>query len=311
MIRIVAAALSLVALVVVIAVFAMKLHRIPTARGGRAMLIPLSQIALVGFLLAYLIVYDLPTWLFALAIAVSIVCGVADIALFKALLAAEEKDLAEERERILEEQMVTQRGYRNELSSAIDDAQRERLRIVEELKKAEKLLACGDVEASTLDMTSVAEAIEPAKRLCSHPAVAALLAAKQRLCDEKGIAASFKVVVPESLDIPSVDICAVFSNLMDNAIHACEQMTFGKRFVDVKANVSGGFVVVKVKNSCNECPSEGAKAKKRENAPSELLREHGWGLVILQAIAERYRGSCITEQEPGVFRTTVMLEPSE
>lgn len=316
MIRVAVAAASLLAMIAAVTFFSYRLRGVPTARRWGNLLVPASQIVIVGLLLAYLIVYDMPAWLFAMVVAMALFCGFGDVALFRALLAAEEKELAEERARILEEQAALQEGYRESLLAEIDEAIDERSRIAQRLRAVDKLLLDGDCERVSEGVREVAGAIGSGRRLCSHAAVDALLRAKRQVCDEKGIESSFEVVLPVALGLPDIDVCAVFSNVMDNAIHACDEVEALHRFVDVRAKVAGGYLLLEVENSCSEAGGGPSSAERRPFGEhigdgehrSPRLREHGWGLIIVRAIAQRYDGSCEAEREGGVFRTTVMLE---
>lgn len=305
MIRLIAASIALLAMGAVVAFFAYRLRKVPAARRWANLLMPASQAAIAAFILAYLMLFDTSPWLFALVVMLSVLCGIADTILLKALVAAEEKDLAQERVQILEAQMVAQERYREELLSDVDDLQSERQRIVQALKDAENSLRTKDVEAGLSGVQAASQAIGTSRRLCAHPVVAALLAAKERICEEQEIATSFNVVVPENIALSGVDLCAVFSNMLDNAIHACA-IVEGTRFVEMRAHHAGGYLLVEIKNSYVEGRSRNPVDASASVSP--LSREHGWGLSILQAIADRHEGSSIIEGVNGVFRMSVALK---
>lgn len=305
MIRLIAVSIALLAMGAIVAFFAYRFRKVPAARRWANLLMPASQAAIVAFILAYLMLFDTPPWLFALVVMLSVLCGMADTILLKALVAAEEKDLAQERVQILEEQMVAQERYREELLSDVDDLQSERQRIVQALEDAENSLRTKDVEAGLSGVQAASQAIGVSRRLCAHPVIAALLAAKERICEEQEIATLFNVVVPENVALPGVDLCAVFSNMIDNAIHACAAVE-GTRFIEMRAHLAGGYLLVELKNSYVEGRSRNPVDASASVSP--LSREHGWGLSILQAIADRHEGSSVVEGNNGVFRMSLALK---
>ena len=73
-------------------VLARRFRDVPPARVLVNLLFPFSQICIVAFLLFYSLKYDLPDWMFAIVAVVGALCGPADLALFKALREAEERD---------------------------------------------------------------------------------------------------------------------------------------------------------------------------------------------------------------------------
>lgn len=288
------------------------------------LLFPASQLAIAAFLLVYVAVFELPLWLFA-AIAISAaLCGPADLMLFKALSEAEETALAQARASLLEEQVEAQRQHLPRLSAELKRAREVRAELKGQLQEVDQLLARREGERASAELTQAVSALDPAvPPLCAHRAVDALVALKARVCEEAGIRAIFELDVPATVPIPSVDLCAVFSNLLDNALHACEKVEQPRRRLHLKARVVSGYLVVEAENSC--LPDDGREASRprvgvgrddgiakvpgvSESRHTRGLSEHGWGLSILESLAKRHEGSLSLEQSGGVFRTTVALK---
>lgn len=141
--------------------------------------------------------------------------------------------------------------------------------------------------------------------------VNALVMMKLRRCEELGIQTSCTLVVPEKLHILDIDLCAVLSNLLDNAINACEAVAPGGRRIVVKGGLVAGVMMIDVVNSTNPAmPSKGA----HEPEGPMLGQRHGWGLQILETLAVRYNGTFDCGREGAEqFRATLMLmnEPRE
>ena len=57
----------------------------------------------------------------------------------------------------------------------------------------------------------------------------------------------------------------------------------------------------------NSIASKVAAHALENSSSSDRLRDHGWGLSIVEAIAKRHAGVLSTERCEGVFKTTVLL----
>ena len=168
------------------------------------------------------------------------------------------------------------------------------------------------------DVTEVTASLEHASELikspsgiyCEHPVVNAILLNKARDCERLGIKLTFGLEVPRDLYISNVDLCALFANTIDNAIHACEEVPEGKRFITVRARVAAGQLIFDAENSCIEGPQGTRRGKvsvTRRHGRGSGLSEHGWGLVILDDLVRRHDGELVCEEKGGVFRVSVML----
>ena len=100
--------------------------------------------------------------------------------------------------------------------------------------------------------------------------------------------------VPARVAIDDVDLCALFSNMLDNGINGAVKAE-GRRFVRLDASVRGAMLVVRVVNSCRPRSGESSGKQGEQGRQGRRGRRtvdsHGWGLDILGALAERYDGS--------------------
>lgn len=129
---------------------------------------------------------------------------------------------------------------------------------------------------------------------CGVPIVNALLSEKQEICDREGIMLSADLLFPEGVSVEPIDLCSVFSNLMDNAIRACTQLPPEQRHITLTAGMKGDYLVVR-------CENPAAKA------PGLLPEGTGYGKRILRDIAQRWGGSFEAAYENGTYTATVIL----
>lgn len=88
------------------------------------------------------------------------------------------------------------------------------------------------------------------KRYCENSIVNAILAIKLKAAEEKGIKVECECKIAEQLDMEMIDLCSLFTNLIDNAVEACEQMeTDADRWIRVRAGERAGVLGIKVENT--------------------------------------------------------------
>lgn len=286
---------------------------VPLRRRFVNLLYPLSQLAILAFLGGCFVHFELPWWTGAVVAALAVACSAGNVALFKALYAAERRDIARTRMRLLQEQVELQRAHAEELSRDIAASQESLARVDAELARAAEQLARREAPAASQTLRRAADLVAAGRsRLCEHRVVDALVAGKRRACAEAGIAFDCDLAVPDDLDLPDTDLCAVFANLLDNAIAACRAAQPEQRFVDVTAFVRGGFLVVRVRNGC--AAADGGRRAGAAALPARVegkLPEHGWGTLILASVAKSHGGAFEAHREGAdgtVFCATVTLQ---
>lgn len=279
-----------------------------------SLVFPLSQLVVLSFLVWYVVVYQPTLWvLAAVGVAVAL-CIVADVMLFRALAVIDEAELAAERVRLLEEQRELQRVYYARLRSGLEEARGMREDIVAVLCDLERLLAEGRTDEASARIRRAVDSMDSTDEYCcENRAVGALMAMKLRACADAGIPVDCQIVVPEDLAILDVDLCAVFSNLMDNAIRSCRTVEGPCRRITIKACLVSGVLMVdllngRVEEGEGDDLAEGLRPRVAFADRELPVASHGWGLQILRSLACRYGGSLKAEAEDGCwFRTTVML----
>jgi len=260
-----------------------------------------SQLLVAGYFI-YLIHQHFPGWTLLAALVLLLVNIGASLLLFRIVKNNAERTQTQERVRLLEEQLQRQMLHYDQFRVDIARTQTIRREIAAELKEANILLGQQQQEAAQSKLEQVASTLTRKKHFCDHRVVDALLFEKGSLCSERNVRLIHTLDVPESLPLSGVELCAVFGNVMDNAITACSAMPAETRFIELKAGVSGGFFIIKARNSAAPPP---------ERNPAERLAPHGWGLSIIREIAARHQGELQTNYQNGVFETTVWLKITE
>lgn len=134
--------------------------------------------------------------------------------------------------------------------------------------------------------------------------VDAVLNSKISVARAKQIAVDAKARVPQHMSVAEVDLCVILGNLLDNAIEACMGIEEGsQRFIRIYIDVLQGQLYLYVLNAT------AGKLKRRGNSylSTKDSREHGYGLMRMDRVVEKYHGYLDRQDEEGVFATEVLL----
>jgi sensor histidine kinase regulating citrate/malate metabolism len=143
----------------------------------------------------------------------------------------------------------------------------------------------------------------------------AILNSKLSLANQRNIEVNAKAAVPGKLQITDVDLCVLIGNLLDNAMEACVKIQdtdmvnweFERPFIRVYIGMKGYNLYICVTNSVyGEVKKSGARFISTKDNPN-----HGFGLVRIDKICEKYDGYCKRNNEPGVFSTEILLPVKE
>lgn len=134
----------------------------------------------------------------------------------------------------------------------------------------------------------------------------AILNSKISLAKVREIRVDAKAIVPKELgeEISEVDLSLIIGNLMDNAMEACMEIgTKEERFIRVYMDILKGQLYIYILNS-----SVGRRKRKGSGYLSTKdSGSHGFGLMRVDRVVEKYHGYLERQDEEGVFATEVML----
>lgn len=136
----------------------------------------------------------------------------------------------------------------------------------------------------------------------NHVIVNAILNTKHQEAREKGIVFVLKVNDLSGLNMEDQDIVVILSNMLNNAIEACEKCT-GKRIIRVKAVKNGGTIIFSVINTIQAPPIliDGRYRTTKAEAC------HGMGIENIKEIVHKYGGTCAIRCDEEQFYFVVYL----
>lgn len=126
--------------------------------------------------------------------------------------------------------------------------------------------------------------------------VNAVLTAKESRMRQCGISFHAKVDIPGELPFEKPDLCALFANVLDNAVEACASLGADQRQIELNARAAKGILAVEARN-----PFEGQLVGSLPGTTKTDTENHGFGLRSVQQIVKKYGGSMELRQEEGWF----------
>lgn len=134
--------------------------------------------------------------------------------------------------------------------------------------------------------------------------VDAILNSKYRETLEKGIIFIFKLNDLSTIGIEDEDIVVILSNLLSNAIEACEKYS-GKKVIKLKFIKEGDDIIISVKNTYNgELEIRDGEIQTSKLYDSD---EHGIGIKNIIDVIEKYQGSYTIQNDKEEFYFSIML----
>lgn len=121
---------------------------------------------------------------------------------------------------------------------------------------------------------------------CKNPLINAIIYDKSNSAKELGIDFSAHIDIPEEIKMELTDLCSIFTNLIDNAFKSAKESKCKKVELSVRYDMEMLFVISK--NYPDSTPSF---EKHQRKLGKERLSAHGYGLDILNDIAQKYQGS--------------------
>ena len=140
---------------------------------------------------------------------------------------------------------------------------------------------------------------------CANNAVDAIISHYDSRARAGDIKINWKVKLPENLPIKESDFCAMFGNLIENAMNAVKKLEIKNRHVNVIASMlSEAMLGISVDN-----PFEGTLKFNRNGLPvsASVGEGHGFGLISVSNIVKRYGGSLDIKTDEKIFRADVIL----
>ena len=132
--------------------------------------------------------------------------------------------------------------------------------------------------------------------------VDSMLSSKSCTAEQNDIYFDLEGVVPEG-KIEDVDTVTIFSNIIDNAIEACEKIE-GKKIIHINSAYKNGTWAFEV---INPVSSQVNIVNNHVDSSKGSPQIHGFGLSNIEDIVEKYHGTMKLKSEKNEFSINVTL----
>lgn len=154
------------------------------------------------------------------------------------------------------------------------------------------------LDALVNDLSAVDVVIRTGNRMAD-----AILNSKISLARSKNIRVTVDANIPVALRTSEIDLCIIVGNLFDNAIEASYALPEEQRSIRVYMDMKGTQLYMSFTNR-----TALKKQKKIDGRFRTSKGEgHGFGLVRIDNIVQRYDGYLRRESEDGAFTTEILL----
>lgn len=269
------------------------------------------HIDLTLFFLAGLSVYSVNKTTDMAAVILILLCNVSVFAVIVEYFSAKYKSerLQAEREYI-ERQIDAEREEYRRIEQNIELGKRYRHDMRHHFSVIKGLICDGNVGEAERYIEALGDYSElPEQKVYSrNPIVNAVLSSLLGKAEQCGIEVQASVNIPKDIPFDGVDICALLSNLLDNAINANSFVETKKRKIRVVADYKErAKLTISVENSIDAEVALGSDGlplvRKSEN--------HGYGLASVRYIVEKYNGILACDQREEIFEVKAVLFAAE
>lgn len=135
-----------------------------------------------------------------------------------------------------------------------------------------------------------------------------VLAIKQSIFEQENILVNYQGKPLNLSFMENVDICTMFSNLVDNAIESCRQVV-GKRYLNIKVTRNKNLLLIVLENS-----TKGTKniiAGGLPETTKENKEIHGFGLANVMGIVKKYFGEMEVKLQKNTFSVHLLFPREE
>lgn len=122
----------------------------------------------------------------------------------------------------------------------------------------------------------------------------------------RGIKIEYEYRHIKDIKIAPIDIAIILGNALDNAIEACEKVDIKQdKKVFLFITLKGDALIISIKNPVSKNVNIDSLTSNKEN-----IELHGFGVISMKQIADKYDGEVTFKCENGFFSTTILLKNS-
>lgn len=170
-----------------------------------------------------------------------------------------------------------------------------------------QFLIRGDTKMAMEYLDNISEPVhETMKKIWTgNDVVDVVINSKLSKMEKENIKVSVNVEFPGNTDILQNDVCTILSNLLDNAIEACEKnKDLSNKWINITIRTINQMILFKIENGLEEKP----RFKNMKLITTKVDKTfHGWGMKSVGTAIEKYDGVMQYAVEENKFSVVVTL----
>lgn len=139
------------------------------------------------------------------------------------------------------------------------------------------------------------------QRYCKNEIVNLILSSHQEELKKHNISFEYHIQIPEELPISDVDLTAILSNGLENAIHAVSILPESDRILKLDMHMKNEKLLISLQNTYQERP------QLIDGLPYTSETGHGFGTKSICYVAEKLKGNCQFTVNDSYFTMRVIL----
>lgn len=244
-------------------------------------------------------------WVAVLSFFYMVINLLLDLMLIRTFRRMERAYALERQEQEAQALLEAQAAYYRRIQDSAKALEQVRLEMRDRLRALSGRLEQGDYAEAQRQLSDFRETVDRTGRqqYTGSNVVDAVIASKISGAEAEHIRLQISGAIPQDIGIQPVHLCSIAGNLLDNAIHACEKLPpEQQRTIELDAHMKGRGLVFSCRNP--RIPGQTLRRK----AP-DLSQEHGWGLNILESIAQQYGGGMTIQEHADTVQVLLWLTP--
>ena len=200
--------------------------------------------------------------------------------------------------------LMAERKRYEDLSNYIDETRILRHDFRHHLVVIEKYATEGERDLLLKYLHDLDDVSAPSLRsYCANRVIDAVASYYDAIAAEKQVQILWALDLPGQLKVEETDLCAIFGNLVENAIHATSSLPPDSRRISVTSQMLSPSML----GICVENPCEGDIRLDRNGLPVSRRGRSGTGLKSVASITAKYHGTMEVTTESGVFGVNILL----
>ena len=214
----------------------------------------------------------------------------------------------ENEERIKEKQAYNRLETKNDYYEKVEESQNQIRRLYHDMNNHLyniQMMNKSSEDASEYILSLQNELNESRKaRLSGNSLFDIIVDEKMNICQSKGIDFKIDVDSKNTGFIKNIDMSSILTNILDNAIEACDKMTSNKKYIKLTSMWADDMFVIICENSKE---NEVKKIGDRFITDKLNKSEHGIGIKSVEKSVKNYDGNMMIFCDDNLFKVKIMI----